>query len=102
MTDTLADDLAAVVRSVPGVAAIYPRPGFAQLARSVIGTVTKTTPQVAVALSATQTRVELDVAVGPEHSGPAVARTVAAAVLDHLAARGAPGPGVDVRIVALG
>lgn len=102
MTAALADDLAELVLAVPGVAAIYPRPGLGRFARRVIGTVTKTSPSIVVTTTATQTLVELDVAVAPEHSGPVVARTTAAAVLDRLTALGLPAPSVDVRIVSLG
>jgi hypothetical protein len=110
----LADELGAVAASVTGVARVQPRPGIARFAKRVIGGIAAATgatvgsanrppraPDVALTVSATSTVVELDLVVDGEHSGPQVAREVAARIRNRLAIETLPAASVDVRIVAV-
>ena len=120
--DDLALELGVLVSETEGVARVHARPGAIEIARQAVGglraAVASVTaragvgvppstgeaagrPQAVVTLAVTddETRVVLDVAVDEAASGPAVARAVAARLLEHLDARGLPAPTIDVRIV---
>ena len=120
--DDLALELGVLVSETEGVVRVHARPGAIEIARQAVGglraAVASVTARagvggsveageaggrspalVTLAVTDDETRVVLDVAVDEAASGPAVARAVAARLLEHLDARGLPAPTIDVRIV---
>ena len=123
----LAAELGALAAGCAGVLRVQARPGFGSLVREAIGGLSavvgggsgesdggadpsstaaavasgRPVPLVGVAVSAAETRVTLDIAVGDDVSGPVVAREVAARLLDRVAAEPLPPASVDVRIVGI-
>jgi hypothetical protein len=108
----LADELGAVAASVPGVTRVQPRPGLVRLAKRVIGGIVAGSsigsanrparaPDVALNVTRELTVVELDIVIEGGHSGPFVAREVAARIRRRLAIEPLPAATVDVRIVAV-
>ena len=125
--DDLALELGALAAGTAGVDRVRARPGAVEIARQGLGglaaavaSVTgragvasepasagesaparRSQPLVTLVATDDETRVVLDLAVEETASGPAVARAVAARLLEHLVARGLPDPTVDVRIVGV-
>jgi len=117
--DDLALELGVLVSETEGVVRVHARPGAIEIARQAVGglraavasvtaragvgvpveAVGRSQALVTLAVTDDETRVVLDVAVDEAASGPAVARAVAARLLEHLDARGLPAPTIDVRIV---
>ena len=120
----LAAELGALAAACPGVQRVQARPGFGSLVRQAVeglGAVVgggpgggadasssaaaleggRPVPLVGVAVAEADTRVTLDIAVGEGAQGPAVAREVAARLLERVAAEPLPPASVDVRIVGL-
>jgi hypothetical protein len=119
----LAAELGALAAACPGVQRVQARPGVGSLVRGAVEGLTavvagpgggadasssavapvggRPVPLVALAVADAETRVTLDIAVGEGARGPAVAREVAARLLERMAAEPLPPASVDVRIVGL-